>query len=488
MPATPQRRIDLRRDALLKQLRQQMVPDKHVDRIAWNDHMERQIALRYEPYCFSLYPAPVNDQPHESMTAQVQAAANINNARITRELLHQEEQLIGTAVENLIFGSFEKDWVAVDEKKKKEILLEGLYRAACEEATNPSVRVFCPELTVEGLAGEGKYNLLELLKRAIAHDPRGNYSLETVFIYQHPFYEHQFRLSESPHEAVRILTWQQHLLRTSYIVDTLRGVLDAYVYQLVSFRDNNVTNLQQHNRPAREIHMSHPSEPRTSETTREDFDTLHLEQVKASAKYSCSGCRGVAGRKRNLQRCSGCQAVWYCSSECQKKHWKDHKKVCCKASFDPTNYNPSVFGPVSFIGCPSPSPDFQRPPALFRQIQALGRPDSYTQDYHFETVYGFETNSIRVTDLKDKLEFLVARRRAMTSGSPSAVYRMFQILQTISCLTAVVSIEAIRRQLEREYRVCLDPTPNEIYSPATPNELDEELEFSRQRYYSRTKG
>eukprot|EP00934_Nitzschia_sp_Nitz4_P003371 Nitzschia sp. Nitz4//scaffold77_size91520//10412//10843//NITZ4_004878-RA/size91520-processed-gene-0.105-mRNA-1//-1//CDS//3329557955//3361//frame0 len=28
------------------------------------------------------------------------------------------------------------------------------------------------------------------------------------------------------------------------------------------------------------------------------------------------------------KRCSRCNHIWYCSVECQKKHWKKHKPIC----------------------------------------------------------------------------------------------------------------------------------------------------------------
>ena len=38
----------------------------------------------------------------------------------------------------------------------------------------------------------------------------------------------------------------------------------------------------------------------------------------------CGNSCGQQGTKR----CSKCQTVYYCSKECQKAHWKIHKKAC----------------------------------------------------------------------------------------------------------------------------------------------------------------
>lgn len=35
-----------------------------------------------------------------------------------------------------------------------------------------------------------------------------------------------------------------------------------------------------------------------------------------------------------MKKCSVCESKRYCSTECQKKHWKEHKKVCKKPEED----------------------------------------------------------------------------------------------------------------------------------------------------------
>lgn len=39
----------------------------------------------------------------------------------------------------------------------------------------------------------------------------------------------------------------------------------------------------------------------------------------------CSKCKQP---KNDLKRCSVCSSVLYCSKECQREDWKEHKKVC----------------------------------------------------------------------------------------------------------------------------------------------------------------
>ncbi|KLO12414.1 hypothetical protein SCHPADRAFT_890810 [Schizopora paradoxa] len=44
-------------------------------------------------------------------------------------------------------------------------------------------------------------------------------------------------------------------------------------------------------------------------------------------KLSCGSCH-VRMNEQALKKCSGCKFILYCSRECQKKDWKDHKQRC----------------------------------------------------------------------------------------------------------------------------------------------------------------
>ena len=47
-----------------------------------------------------------------------------------------------------------------------------------------------------------------------------------------------------------------------------------------------------------------------------------------SSKCENPACKNVDGGK--LRKCANCKVALYCSTECQKKHWQEHKPVCKK--------------------------------------------------------------------------------------------------------------------------------------------------------------
>jgi hypothetical protein len=42
----------------------------------------------------------------------------------------------------------------------------------------------------------------------------------------------------------------------------------------------------------------------------------------------CRLCNVVAPEGITFSYCGACQSVMYCSKVCQKKDWKEHKKIC----------------------------------------------------------------------------------------------------------------------------------------------------------------
>ena len=51
--------------------------------------------------------------------------------------------------------------------------------------------------------------------------------------------------------------------------------------------------------------------------------------ASAAAPAACAACGRSAGEGgRKLRKCKGCRSVAYCSTDCQKTHWRRHKAAC----------------------------------------------------------------------------------------------------------------------------------------------------------------
>jgi hypothetical protein len=81
----------------------------------------------------------------------------------------------------------------------------------------------------------------------------------------------------------------------------------------------------------------------------EVFDSIRGKTglMSADAILGCTFCgKKPEGGSKKLQKCSKCQAVRYCSKECQKKHWKGGHKAMC--SF-PKAKHPTFIDPYMSI-------------------------------------------------------------------------------------------------------------------------------------------
>ncbi|KAJ7642182.1 hypothetical protein FB45DRAFT_1054468 [Roridomyces roridus] len=208
-------------------------PDKHTDRPGWNAWFETELALKYESFKYSGIRIEYarGSPPWKGSTVD---CYKYDIARRTKELMTTEGDVIELALENIRSGTFEKDWGSLTIEMRRELALEALYRGSCvrpEEKYRLSgcdFRVFCPELRIEGLVGDGEYNLINLLKRLVAHSPAGTRHFDEVFLFEHPYVTHEFRYSPAAPDVLKAWVRVRMLHRNICIADTLLGLLHAF--------------------------------------------------------------------------------------------------------------------------------------------------------------------------------------------------------------------------------------------------------------------
>ncbi|KAJ6467066.1 hypothetical protein C8R47DRAFT_1078783 [Mycena vitilis] len=403
-------------------------PSKYMDREGWNAHFEEELALKYRK--------------------------NVRIAQVTKELMRDEGILIANALENLVYGTFDSDWKALGVERKRELVLEGLYRGSCISPRENS-RVFCPELTIDGLIGDGEYCLINLLKRIIAHDPTGNRRVKELFLYSHPYPEHEYRCTDAAPDRLNFYVLSKPITGHSPEICESRQARKEQSRAEIK-RDN----------------------------LRKTVDGSQCKERESLVSPGCSNCFTKSSLE-GLKRCGRCKLVWYCSSECQKKAWSDHKKFCGKEHFDPALLAPTPQAAAEFIGCPAATEDYIRTPALWRQIWYLSKADSQRSFYHFDTKPGHSDSILIEYPPGARDVFFVARRRPVASSSLPAIHLMYTIVLdgTLNGYYTL-TLEQIRRQFEREYRVAITPATLRAappFEPLTAQELMEEREYLQMR-------
>jgi hypothetical protein len=95
--------------------------------------------------------------------------------------------------------------------------------------------------------------------------------------------------------------------------------------------------------------------PFTAETRIQGEELATQMARKAEAMHACAQCKLIASVI--TKRCGKCKAVYYCTVDCQIKHWPTHKLNCAAPASAPTHATTQTpTPPPSATAAPSGSP------------------------------------------------------------------------------------------------------------------------------------
>ncbi|KAF7311695.1 putative MYND domain protein [Mycena indigotica] len=438
----------------------QNAPDKNLDIVAWNNYYELVITLKYHPYREGrpMPQVPCNDILIKATSVRTVSETNQRLKQHNQELFNAELLLLESSIEIYRLG-FVDSWTALERTAKETIVMEGLYRASCYVVrTCAESRSGCPEMTVSGLAGDGKYNLISLMNAFLSVDPEGTGKLKELYFFEHPYGDNEYRTAAHAPDGLKLGCQQLKVFRNMYIVWALIFIFKTHLgHPREEFprTRNAVHRSAEEKQRMKQVNASLKRDGYYLLTKEEERETRR-ENAKADAR--CTACHTISTQS-SLKRCSRCGHVWYCSVQCQKRDWKTHKRSCGLEHFDLAAVSPVAPAPIEFIGCPPAAPGFVRSLTLRRQIAQLAN------DCYFGAAYLCDVQADGATfisrpiflahsTIDAKVQFFVARRRAMATGSPAAVAKMMTVLHQAQRDEGLdVPFDTVIAQFVREYEI-----------------------------------
>ena len=143
-------------------------PDKHVDRSAWNKSWEDDLK-QYK----SLRPALLGSIsiPTEIRKYARSQISQTGLAKQTRSICILQQDIRNYALPRLATDDFEGKWKELNSNRRKEVLLEALYKTSCAGPDMEDYRKWCPEMTLPSLSAENGRLFIDMLKKIITDDP-----------------------------------------------------------------------------------------------------------------------------------------------------------------------------------------------------------------------------------------------------------------------------------------------------------------------------
>ncbi|GAA5912789.1 hypothetical protein JCM6882_000427 [Rhodosporidiobolus microsporus] len=188
-------------------------------------------------------------------------------------------------------------------------------------------RKLAPEMRLAEVCADG--GLRRLIERLVDHFDR--FGLDDVPPFPHPDFDLKFGLDTPAHlplsKASRAFQDEHVLVRHSTLFRFVEAILLTLDGKPVPPR-RTVGNFAQE--------MTSENAPSILPHGLSDDQTTRKRELATTTGGVCSFCQNISRLfgVKDLKKCARCLAVGrielYCSAECQKLHWPEHKKTCGK--------------------------------------------------------------------------------------------------------------------------------------------------------------
>jgi len=199
-------------------------PNKHAQRSKWNESWENDMKIWQT---FAQRPPNLTyteDSASRTYRLLTQASMAKDLERVRSDILDLQSDARRRIIMRLASNNFAENWASTPLQKRKEYILEAIYKTSSAGLDFEDYRKWCPEITVEGLGGHPQA-YLKLLMFFVESEIKVKGETQLTY-FPHPVVDSIFRRIES-YDAVAVSKFKMD--RTLYITMILWRVYLAFV-------------------------------------------------------------------------------------------------------------------------------------------------------------------------------------------------------------------------------------------------------------------
>jgi hypothetical protein len=208
-------------------------PDKHTDRLAWERSWESDLSTFYNRPQQDLSRFTWDPPSPQLLSLLGTSGHLLQQEQKTREICTLQSDIARAVVPAYVSDGFEYRWKALPLQRRRELVLEGLYRASCV-AWLEDRRGLCPDITLSSLcANEDNDEYLRLLKAILPSKPLADDdTIPTPIYIPHPKIDYIWALPKGEQQnSLGLKTWVRdtQLDRIYFVSMALWNIFLAFV-------------------------------------------------------------------------------------------------------------------------------------------------------------------------------------------------------------------------------------------------------------------
>jgi hypothetical protein len=205
-------------------------PNKHTDRTHWNSSWEHDLKI-WQTFERTLPDLYLEDRRVHAHGVRTESVLLRGLEYIKLDIIRLQLDLHHKAVIRMATRDFAEEWTALSVRSRETHLLEALYRVSNAGPDMEDHRKWCPELTLQAFAQEGRpyIDLLELFVNSAIVTVKDK---KIVTFFPHPVVDKVFALAEDLQGSTFALKMRldRALFITMFLWRTLLAFVRACIY------------------------------------------------------------------------------------------------------------------------------------------------------------------------------------------------------------------------------------------------------------------